>query len=198
MAEKDESNDINYKVVLLGDTKVGKTSILNYIISGETYSDPTSTIGPNYNKYAVNVENKTIYLQIWDTAGQEQYMSLTPLYLRGSKASVIVYDVTQQITFDNIPKWMNLLKQNDCNGEIFIVGNKIDMRQNRVIDIEKAQDFAKENKCHYVETSARTGENIILLVNFVATTLYKEKSVCQPEVEQRLVPNQTRQKDCCI
>ena len=149
-----------YKLILIGDSTVGKTNLLTQYVDEKFTPNNISTIGIEFKIKIVELKDERKFkLQIWDTSGQEKFMSLTKNYFRGCNAALFVFDVTNHTSFDNIPKWLNLYK--DVNGEnskIVLIGNKIDLGD-REVDKEEAEDFAKERDLQYFEISAKENKD---------------------------------------
>ena len=155
--------DEKCQILIIGDSTVGKTSILSRYTNGTFNSNYLATVGlDNFSKDEI-IDNKTIRIKIWDTAGQERYKSLTKGFFRNAQGIVIVYDVTNQETFDNLIYWINSIK-NHMESEIdkipvIVIGNKIDLEE-REVKFEDAQLFCKDKNYPYFETSAKNGTNI--------------------------------------
>ena len=152
----------NYKIVIIGDQHVGKTSILSkykYETIEENYAP---TIGIDFLTKNVFLEDKTIRLIMWDTAGQERFKSLIPSYLKNANSIILTFDITSKNSFNSLNKWLEDIKNHVQDG-VFIVlcGNKIDLNNKRQVSFEDAKKFAKDKDLIYVETSAITGEGIV-------------------------------------
>ena len=158
---EDDGYDVLFKIILVGDTSVGKTNIINKYIKNEFKEDFYSTIGVEFSHKQFMVDNHKIKAQIWDTAGQERYKAITRAYYKGAKGAFIVYDITRKETFNNIDKWRNELISS-CNKEvtIMLVGNKCDMEEKREITKEQGEEKAKSFGFSFIETSALSGENL--------------------------------------
>ena len=147
------------QILLLGDSAVGKTCLINRYTNGVFKEEYISTVGFDYYTKQEEINNKTVQVKLWDTAGQERFKTLTPSFLRNAEGVIIVFDVTSQDSFDNVKGWINSIKSN--LGEkiipIIIVGNKIDMENMREISKEDGKKIASENDFKYFETSAKTG-----------------------------------------
>ncbi|GMT14546.1 hypothetical protein PFISCL1PPCAC_5843, partial [Pristionchus fissidentatus] len=154
------SNDeFKFKVVLLGEGAVGKSSLMLRYVQGQFNPRHISTIQASFLSKQLTVEGSDIDLSIWDTAGQEKYHALGPIYYRGSQGALLVYDVTDAKSFDKVKMWVKELRR--ALGEdviLFIVGNKVDLADSRTVDGEMARGFATEVGATYEETSAK--ENI--------------------------------------
>ena len=154
--------DKTYQILLLGDTQVGKTCLINRYTNGVFKEEYTSTVGIDFYTKPEEINNKTVQVKIWDTVGQERFRALTPSFLRNAEGVVIVFDVTSQDSFDNVKGWINSIKSNIGENviPIIIVGNKIDMENMREISKEDGNKTASENGFKYFETSAKTGKGV--------------------------------------
>ena len=162
------SNIENYKIAIIGNQHVGKTTILSrykYETTDDTYAP---TVGIDFLTKNVFLEDKTIRLIMWDTAGQERFKSLIPSYLKNANCVILTYDITDKSSFTSLNKWLSDVKDNVVEGTFIILcGNKIDLDNKRVVPKEDAEKFAEENKIAYAETSATTGEGINELFNII-------------------------------
>jgi small GTP-binding protein len=157
------------KVVILGATTVGKTSIIAQYIRNEFDLEERSTVGAGFCQKDVRVGEVQVALQIWDTAGQERFRSLTPIYYHDAKAALLVYDVTRADSFSELSSWADeLVERLEDPPRIYVVGNKVDRDDIRVITIEEGQREAERLNGVYFETSAKTGANIEELFVHVA------------------------------
>lgn len=159
----------NYRFVLLGDTEVGKSSIVCRFINKEYCDNREPTIGAGYSDYKCTFQDRTIRLEIWDTAGRERYRLLAPIYYRNSRIVIVVYDITKATTFYNAKSWVNeVQKQANLDVVIALVGNKIDLcekedegeENKRQVSTEDAQTYADDAGLLFFETSARANINI--------------------------------------
>lgn len=151
-----------YKVVLLGEGRVGKTSLISRFVKDKFDSEEASTVQANmYNKKKVVVDGRTVDLSIWDTAGQERFHALGPIYYRNSNGAVLVYDITDADTFEKVKMWIKELKAVVGDSiSIVICGNKADMERDRDIDEAIAQKFATKESALHFNTSARGNMNV--------------------------------------
>jgi len=180
MADGD-AYDYLFKIVLVGDSGVGKSNLLSRFTKGEFYEDTKSTIGVEFAVKSVQVNGKTVKAQIWDTAGQERYRAITSAYYRSAVGAMLVYDIVVKETFDNIERWLAELRQHaDSNIVIMLVGNKADMRHVREVPTEKAEQFCKENGLTFVETSAKDNENVEFAFERLITQIYEERTAFRP------------------
>lgn len=157
---------INRKVVIIGDSSVGKTSIAKRYIYNSIESNHEPTVGIDFFQ-KIFEKNETQYkLQIYDTAGQEKFGSLIPSYLRDSSVAVFVFDITKEETFENLEKWISLVL--DKAKPVFIfVGNKSDLEEKREVEAETGEEIAKKYKGKYFETSALLSTNIKELFDYI-------------------------------
>jgi len=152
--------DYLFKIVLVGDCGVGKTQIRTRYTMNEFNPQSKSTIGVEFAFKTIEIRGDEIKGQIWDTSGEERYRAVTSAYYRGSVGAVIAFDVTKYKTFTNLETWLDQLKQYaDPNIVICIVGNKIDL-PNREVTTREASEFARDNGCFYMETSALDGTGV--------------------------------------
>ncbi|UJR33192.1 hypothetical protein I4U23_020647 [Adineta vaga] len=167
--------DVKYKVLLLGDTTVGKTSLQRFAAGKDFRPAIGSTIGVDFVNKIIPIEKAKVNLQIWDTAGQRNFRTLGRSYYTSTKAFILVYDVTNEETFHLIKEFCELIEQANLDTERrYLVANKIDLIENRIIDEEQGRRFALRNSLIYFETSCRTGENIDELLEQVASDLVRQ------------------------
>ena len=175
--EEDEEYSMIFKMILIGDSGVGKTNILSRYINN-TFSEATkSTVGVELGTKVEEYNNTKIKVQIWDTAGQERYKSITSAYYKGAKGAFVVYDLTRRATFTNIEKWIGELKT--CGNEdvfILLIGNKSDLKDKRQVTGEEAAKKAEELKVAYCETSALEGYNIDFAFDTVVEEVAKKNN----------------------
>lgn len=153
--------DYQIKYILIGDTAVGKSNILLRFMQNSFFEGYKATIGVEFGEKNLKLDYLNFKLQIWDTSGQETYQSITRSYYRNAACAVIVYDVTNKNSYLNVQSWIKECWENSSGYALLVlVGNKIDLEENRVIMRGEAEEFARENKMIYIETSAKTGENV--------------------------------------
>ena len=162
MASQGEGGyDVIFKIVLIGDTSVGKTNILSKYLNDEFDPDSKATVGVEFGTKNFNIDNNIVKVQIWDTAGQERYRSITNAYYKGAKGCILVYDITNKTTFDNIDKWLSELKGNgDENMSIILLGNKSDLESDREVSLEEGKEKSKFYNLAFMETSALNGNTV--------------------------------------
>ena len=162
------SNIENYKIAIIGNQHVGKTTILSRYKYETTDDSYAPTVGIDFLTKNVFLEDKTIRLIMWDTAGQERFKSLIPSYLKNANCVILTYDITEKSSFSALGKWLSDVKDNVVEGTFIILcGNKIDLNNKRVIPKEEGEKFAKENNIAFAETSATTGQGIDELFNTI-------------------------------
>ncbi|KAE8152422.1 ras family-domain-containing protein [Aspergillus avenaceus] len=184
--------DFLFKVVLIGDSGVGKSNLLSRFTRNEFNLDSKSTIGVEFATRSIQVDSKTIKAQIWDTAGQERYRAITSAYYRGAVGALLVYDISKHQTYDNVNRWLKELREHaDSNIVIMLVGNKSDLRHLRAVPTEEAKQFASmfwpgswmrdtptnsvpgENNLSFIETSALDASNVELAFQNILTEIYR-------------------------
>lgn len=153
--------DYLYKVVLVGDSGVGKTNILSRFTRNDFNLESKSTIGVDFATRALEIDGKRIKAQIWDTAGQERYRSITSAYYRGAVGALLVYDIAKMHSFESVERWLNELREHAEAGlVVLLVGNKTDLEDQRQVRTELAQDFAAARELSFIETSALGAHNV--------------------------------------
>ncbi|OHS99219.1 small GTP-binding protein [Tritrichomonas foetus] len=191
------NNAQSHKVVILGDSRVGKTSILTRQMLG--YQPPTQnpTIGCHCSEIHVTVEGKATTLQVWDTAGQEMYRALVPVYLRGAQAAILVYDITDRESFKSINHWYDILVDVVSTGTpIFLVGNKIDLEKDSVVDDQSARAFATSHNSQLYKVSAMTGQGLDALFQAIAGKILEDE-VNDKTVTGVALESKGEKKKCC-
>jgi len=169
-----------YKLVFLGDIYVGKTSIINRFMYDTFDTNYQATIGIDFLSKTMYLEDRTVRLQLWDTAGQERFRSLIPNYIRDSSVAIIVFDVTNKQTFVNVDKWIEDVRaERGSDALVIIVGNKVDKVEERSVTFEEGSKKARELDAEYIESSAKTGDNIKQLFTTVAGALPQANSTPQ-------------------
>jgi len=163
------------KVCLLGESGVGKSSIVMRFVADKFKNALESTIGASFMTKTILVDGSTFKFQIWDTAGQEKYRALAPMYYRGSAAAIIVYDVTRESSFQAVKSWVHELQRHGpAKIVIAIAGNKCDLEDLREVREKDAQEYAKDIGAIFCETSAMTAVNVAELFDAIARLLPPE------------------------
>uniref|UniRef100_A0A5B6ZR31 Putative ras-related protein Rab11D-like n=1 Tax=Davidia involucrata TaxID=16924 RepID=A0A5B6ZR31_DAVIN len=171
----DASQKIDYvfKVVLIGDSAVGKSQILARFARNEFSLDSKATIGVEFQTRTLVIQHKSVKAQIWDTAGQERYRAVTSAYYRGAVGAMLVYDITKRQTFDHIPRWLEELRGHaDKNIVIILIGNKTDLEDQRVVPTEDAKEFSQKEGLFFLETSALESTNVETAFLTVLTEIF--------------------------
>ncbi|MED6108624.1 Ras- protein RABA1f [Stylosanthes scabra] len=169
----EEEYDYLYKVVLIGDSGVGKSNLLSRFTKNEFSLDSKSTIGVEFATRTVHVHDKVVKAQIWDTAGQERYRAITSAYYRGAVGALVVYDISRHVTFENVERWLKELRDHtDTNLVVMLVGNKADLRHLRAVPTDEAKEFAEREKIYFMETSALESLNVDSAFTEVLTEIY--------------------------
>eukprot|EP00954_Amorphochlora_amoebiformis_P019454 1332814-Amorphochlora_amoeboformis.AAC.2 len=213
-----------FKLVLLGDSNVGKSSIVLRFVRKQFFEYQESTIGGKitttfvsmqsgnfrstcistaaFSTQTVKAGDYTVKFEIWDTAGKhdslERYHSLAPMYYRGASAAIIVYDITNQPTLQRAKAWVKeLQRQGNPNIVIVLAGNKVDLAGRREVDPAEVKLYAQENNIMFMETSAKTNHNITELFEQIAHKLPKKQQPKKPGIYVDPVELQPERKSCC-
>ncbi|KAG8276974.1 ras-related protein Rab-11A-like [Homalodisca vitripennis] len=211
MATRDEEHDYLFKIVLIGDSGVGKSNLLSRFTRNEFTLESKSTIGVEFATRSIQVDGKTLKAQIWDTAGQERYRAITSAYYRGAVGALLVYDIAKHLTYDNVERWLQELRDHaDHNIVIMLVGNKRDLRHLRAVPTEEARGFAERNGLSFVETSALDSTNVELAFHNTLLAIYHmvtqrqvrdsphEENITSAKLQAiRVEPTAGTRKACC-
>jgi len=166
--------DFLFKVVLIGDSGVGKSNLLSRFTRNEFNLESKSTIGVEFATRSINVDSKTVKAQIWDTAGQERYRAITSAYYRGAVGALLVYDIAKHATYVNVTRWLKELRDHaDTNIVIMLVGNKSDLKHLRAVPTDEAKAFSTENGLSFIETSALDASNVESAFQTILTDIYR-------------------------
>ena len=171
-ASPNSSNSVLYKLLLIGDSGVGKSSLLHRF-ADDIYTDSyISTIGVDFKIKTMVVEDKVVKLQIWDTAGQERFRTITSSYYRGAHGIIVVYDITDLDSFSNVKVWLGEIDRYASeNVDKLLVGNKCDLEDSRQVSKEVAQEFAATLKVNCIETSAKDASHVDDAFRSMAATI---------------------------
>ena len=175
MAESDDQNnyELLYKIIIIGDTCVGKSNILSRYLKDEFREDSKSTVGVELGSKFLKVKGVGTKLQIWDTAGQERYRSITSSYFKGSHGCFIVYDITNETSFEDVNKWYEQAqKESSKEVSIILVGNKCDLENERKVSKEKGEEKARALNCPFFETSALSKIKIDDIFNEMVNNIF--------------------------
>lgn len=195
MSLSKDSDDYDYlfKVVLIGDSGVGKSNLLSRFTRNEFCLESKSTIGVEFATRSVQIDGKTIKAQIWDTAGQERYRAITSAYYRGAVGALLVYDITSFESFNNARKWLTELRDHsDSNIVVLLAGNKNDLSHLRAVSVEQAHEFANSEDLTTIETSALNSSNVEQAFTDLLSMTY---SVMCKETLQGASPSVTHRQD---
>ena len=202
-----------FKIIIIGNSNVGKTSIINRFTDKEYSDKHLATLGCDFHMKTIMINEKMIKIQIWDTAGMEKYQSITKSYYRGAQACLIVFDITNRESFEAIDNWIeNFNKFSNPNIEkiILLIGNKCDLGIDRKISYEEAENYSRVNNLLYYETSAKDDINIHEVFYFLGSQLLKINSgnktnIINHEIKGNNMDNYTKiifpeikvKKSCC-
>ncbi|XP_034552932.1 ras-related protein Rab-25b [Notolabrus celidotus] len=171
----DEAYNLVFKVVLIGESGVGKSNLLARFTKNEFNHDSRTTIGVEFSSRTVQLGGFTIKAQIWDTAGLERYRAITSAYYRGAVGALLVFDITKHLTYESAERWLKELYEHaDPNIVVMLVGNKSDLESERSVPTEEARDFAEKNGLLYLETSALESTNVEAAFNNVLTEIHRK------------------------
>ena len=198
--------DLSFKIIVIGDSGVGKSCITNKAIRNVFELNYNATVGFEFSTFIVKLNNKVIKLKVFDTCGQELYRSLATQFYRNSSLAIIVYSVTNEESFDNVEMWLREIRAyNSPDIKVFLIGNKIDLVDERKVSTEDGESYAKTNKANkFLESSAKTGINVQEIFVEAAKLLYADYTlyngsentsgfISKPEQE----PPKKKKKGCC-
>ena len=192
-----EKKEVLYKILLLGDSSVGKTCFLMRYTDNTFQEIHMSTIGLDYKLKNVQLDDgKIVKIQIWDTAGQDRFRSITKNYYKGAHGIILIYDITNKKSFENVRNWINQIKEEVSEKvSIILVGNKIDDEEHRVVPTVEGEKLSKELGLMFFECSAKSGINIDSTFNeLVKTTVENYSKVSKGE---KLKNKKNGKKGCC-
>ena len=172
----EQEAQIVLKLLLLGDSSVGKTSILLKYISNKFDDSSISTVGVDYMDKIIDYNKFKIKLQIWDTSGEEKFRTITKNFYRNADGLLVVFDLTKKESYDHIRSWINEAKENNDKLKTILIGNKLDLKDERIVAIDVAKQFAEKNNLKYIETSAKDGTNINESFQAIIDLLFDGKS----------------------
>ena len=185
-----------FKLILIGNSGVGKSSIIQRYMK-QTFEDSYKcTIGVDFLMKTLEIKGKTVKLQLWDTAGQEKYKSMVASYYRGANVALVVFDITNHSSFDSLPLWIeNYYKNGPEQKNIILIGNKKDMVENRQVTQEEAETFSETNNMMYFETSAKEGDNIEYVFTYAAEKLLEFYGTPnETNIKKQVKENQRKRK----
>ena len=203
------------KFIIIGDPSVGKSNILLKYVHNKFINEYKSTIGVELGAKSITMDGKIFRIQIWDIAGQENFKCLTRSYFKNSICAIITYDITNKESFDNIQDWIDEVKnQSSKNTLLVLVGNKIDLENERIVSFDEGKKFAEDNNMLFIETSALNGTGINQLFNMCCNEINEkikgnyydfddEKCGIKKEIEDNnielnyTIENDKKKKKCC-
>jgi len=167
-----EAPPLLFKIVIIGDSGVGKSNLLSRYTRDEFKQESKSTIGVEFATKIFKIDNKTIKAQCWHTAGQERYRSITSAYYRGALGALLVYDITRRATFNNIERWLKELRELNDTITITLIGNKSDLNNKRAVTTEEGRLFAEKYHLSFIETSSLESFNVDTAFQNTLTEIY--------------------------
>ena len=177
---EDENYEMMFKVVLVGDSFVGKTNIMSKYLKNEFREDSKATVGVEFGSKQFTIEGHSVKAQIWDTAGQERYKAITSAYYKGAKGAFIVYDITRKNSFESVERWVSdIISVADKKITIILIGNKSDLEDQRQVTKEEAEEKANKLEIAFMETSALSGDNLEKAFEKMIDEIYKK---CHEEI----------------
>ena len=205
-----------FKLILIGNSGVGKSCILQRYMKHTFEESYKCTIGVDFLMKSIVINGQTVKLQLWDTAGQEKYKSMVSSYYRGANVALIVFDITNHQSFDALPLWIeNFYKNGPEQKNIILIGNKKDMAEQREVTQQEAESFSEANNMIYFETSAKEGDNIEYVFNYAAEKLLEfygknNEAILKRQMthnndiqssnfkEIRIEESPNKKKNCCV
>ena len=192
------------KIVFVGNSSTGKTSVLTSYIHGSVSGEAKATIAAAFFNKTITIDDNSYDLILWDTAGQEAFRGLVPMYYRGASIAFVLFDITSKKTFDDVEEWVRDVR-NEAGDDVVIavVGNKIDLEEKREVSTTAAQEFAQSINARYYETSAMTGSGITGMIQFsveqyISTLKKKEQDVDDGEmVNLNTTVEPSKKPGCC-
>ena len=199
MTDDPDNYEQLYKIIIIGDSGVGKSNILGRYLHNEFKHDTKSTVGVEFGSKQLKVDGVNIKLQIWDTAGEERYRAITSAYYKGSKGCFIVYDITSEISFENVEKWYEEIRKSaEKEISVILIGNKCDLENERKVSIEMGQNTAKNLNCPFFETSALNNTNIEAVFQNISENIYnrcKNDKNLEDDDDYEIVPKDDKKID---
>ncbi|XP_047319136.1 ras-related protein RABA5c-like [Impatiens glandulifera] len=180
MSESDDEasgEDYLFKVVVIGDSAVGKSNLLSRYARNEFNPHSKATIGVEFQTQSLEIDGKEVKAQIWDTAGQERFRAVTSAYYRGAVGALLVYDISRRTTFDSIARWLDELNTHcDTTVARILVGNKCDLEHIRDVPVEEGKALAEAEGLFFMETSALDSTNVVQAFEMVIREIYRNVS----------------------
>ena len=204
MSKKNINPDITLKFLTLGDSMVGKTSIVLRFVDNIFFDQTKSTIGVDFKTKIIRFGNKYIKIKVWDTAGQERFRTITRQYYKNAEGMILIFDVTEKKTFDQVGDWVTSIMENkQKDAKVILVGNKIDCEE-RVITKEQGEELAQKYQLPYYETSASTGQNVQKIFEALAEEILKSQYLIEHDGNKIILKEMGKneeeintKKECC-
>ena len=196
ITEGNVKDDFKLKIVVVGDSGVGKTNLIRRFIQDDFQSNSKATVGVEFFSKSFKINDNVFKIEIWDTAGQERYKSITAAYYKGAKGGLVVYDVTSKTSFDNVDNWVSEIKEKaSTDMKTMMIGNKIDLKDERTVSTEEALEKAKLLELPLMEASALDSTNVKQAFYDLLKEMYKEVKKTIDVVEQAEKQNEGVQLD---
>jgi len=197
----DENSEITLKLLIVGGSGVGKTNFLNMFLNNKFNQNYFSSTGIDLQNKIMNIKNKKVRIQIWDTAGQEKYKSITKNLFLKVMGALVLYDITNEESFTKLKEWVELIKE-ECvrHIKILIIGNKSDLESQRAIDKEDAMKYANEEKVQYIECSSKTGENVEKAIIMLSEKILESTEISMDSslmLDSTLLSSNIKKRKCC-
>ena len=210
MSTGEQEYDYLFKLLLIGNSSVGKSSLLFRFVENVWDDNFVPTIGVDFKLKTLEINGKKVKLQIWDTAGQERFKNITSSYYRGGNGVLVVYDITDRESFENLTSWLIEIEKN-ANKNVYklLIGNKCDLEEKRKISVQEGKEFAESNGMKFIETSAKDNTKVqeafeLLTTEIIKSNLNKDKSPTQKETTRQIHLSQntqdisgTKKSGCC-
>lgn len=191
------ADDPHFKVVMLGESGVGKTALVNRISEGVFNEAHVPTVGSQFIALPLEVSQKKMTLELWDTAGQEVYRSLVGFYTREAKGAFLVFDVTSEQTFNVLGDWIKFANEATPGVKIILFANKTDLDDQRTVKTEQIRQFAQANKLEFLEGSAKTGQNTVDAFEKMGELMLLADGGNIKSLDVTPDPDQKPKKQCC-
>ena len=192
--------DVKYKIMVLGESKVGKTSLIKRFTKDQFGGVYLTTVGMDFQDKIIELEDKKIRMQVWDTAGQERFRNVTKSYFQSSHGLLVVYDITDKESFEKINFWMKNIKENAPeNAKLILVGNKCDLANERQVSYEEGEKKASNYNIKFFESSAKDGTNVKEFFFYLANEIYQDEKTKGKDNKKtvQLDSKKKGKKGCC-
>ena len=194
--------DLKYKIMVIGESKVGKTSLIKRYTKDEFGGVYLTTVGVDFQDKIIEIENKKVRLQVWDSAGQERFRNVTKKYFQSTNGLLVVYDITDKESFKKIGFWLDSIKNYAPeNAKYILVGNKCDLDNERKVSFEEGENYAKEKNIKFFESSAKENTNVNKLFFYLANEIYQDDKTKGKDNKDNGIKLETEnkkgKKKCC-